>query len=200
MPVPPWNFLCRSFNARITYSTPPGHQAGGDATLEKLMELNPSPGIVVHIAAIAHRLAARLTHRQPCPMHLDNPRAKLHRHHRATGVKPSDRSSANRFAFTLLGIVVLFCLLPAPAFPDATLTSASSHVTTPRQFETAEFRLQYGLGLINASDMYARGGTGHGVAVGVLDTGLFGNWDLWSYSNSDRKYYLITLESKWHLV
>ena len=153
------------------------------------MELNPSPGIVVAIAAIASSPGARLTNREPCPMSLHNPRAMLHRQHRAAGVKTNVRSSANRFAFSLAGIVVLCGVFPAPALSDASLTSASSHSATSRQFETVEYRLQYGLGLINASAMYARGGTGHGVTVGVLDTGLFRNWDLYSYSFANRKYY-----------
>ena len=42
-------------------------------------------------------------------------------------------------------------------------------VTAP--FETPEYEKQEGLRLINASSLYARGGTGEGVVVGVLDSG-----------------------------
>lgn len=42
---------------------------------------------------------------------------------------------------------------------------------TASDWETEEYEAQGGLGLIKASSMYARGGTGKGVTVGVLDTG-----------------------------
>ena len=45
---------------------------------------------------------------------------------------------------------------------------------TPGDFETGEYNAQEGLGLINASDAYARGLTGEGVIVAVIDTGLDG--------------------------
>ena len=38
-------------------------------------------------------------------------------------------------------------------------------------WETQEYQAQGGLGLIKASSMYARGGTGKGVTVGLLDSG-----------------------------
>lgn len=39
-------------------------------------------------------------------------------------------------------------------------------------FLTAEFNANYGLGLINAEDVYARGAYGDGVVVAVIDTGI----------------------------
>ena len=42
---------------------------------------------------------------------------------------------------------------------------------TAGDWETEEYRAQGGLDLIKASSMYARGGTGEGVTVGLLDTG-----------------------------
>ena len=51
---------------------------------------------------------------------------------------------------------------PVPA-SDAALDTAP--------FETPEYERQEGLRLIEASSMYARGGTGRGVVVGVLDSG-----------------------------
>ncbi|MGP1275781.1 MAG: S8 family peptidase [Caulobacterales bacterium] len=41
----------------------------------------------------------------------------------------------------------------------------------PGSFETAEYNRQYGLGLINASNAYARGATGAGILVSVIDSG-----------------------------
>ncbi len=45
---------------------------------------------------------------------------------------------------------------------------------SPGDFETGEYNAQEGLGLINASDAYARGLTGAGIIVAVIDTGLDG--------------------------
>jgi len=42
---------------------------------------------------------------------------------------------------------------------------------TASDWETAEYQAQGGLDLVKASSMYARGGTGKGVTVGLLDTG-----------------------------
>ncbi|MCY4613025.1 MAG: S8 family serine peptidase [Nitrospira sp.] len=44
-------------------------------------------------------------------------------------------------------------------------------VQTASDWETPEYQRQGGLALIKASSMYARGGTGKGVTVGLLDTG-----------------------------
>ena len=44
-------------------------------------------------------------------------------------------------------------------------------VQTASDWETGEYRAQGALDLIKASSMYARGGTGRGVTVGLLDTG-----------------------------
>ena len=142
------------------------------------MELTPSLGIVDPIAGIAHSLG----HQVP----LDNPSAKPHRHHLAAGVKTNIRSSPNRFAFSLIGIVILFGLFAAPAFPNNCPNPAQWWETGARKYETSEYVNQEGLCRINASSMYARGGTGQGITVGVIDTGLFHNWDLWS--RVDGKY------------
>ena len=42
----------------------------------------------------------------------------------------------------------------------------------PTDFETTEYNAQYGLGKINASEVYADGYSGSGVIVGVIDTGV----------------------------
>ena len=44
-------------------------------------------------------------------------------------------------------------------------------VQTASDWETEEYRAQGGLELVKASSMYARGGTGKGVTVGLLDSG-----------------------------
>lgn len=43
---------------------------------------------------------------------------------------------------------------------------------TAADFETGEYNAQAGLGLVNASDAYARGLTGAGVVIALFDTGL----------------------------
>ena len=43
---------------------------------------------------------------------------------------------------------------------------------TPASFETSEYNTQYGLGKINASEIYSDGYSGSGVIVGVIDTGV----------------------------
>ena len=47
---------------------------------------------------------------------------------------------------------------------------SSSSSLTASDFETTEYNKQYGLGSINASTAYARGYTGSGITVSVLDT------------------------------
>jgi len=50
---------------------------------------------------------------------------------------------------------------------------------SPEDYETAEYRRDYTLGMINASTRYADGGTGEGVLLGVYDTGAdIGHADL----------------------
>jgi subtilisin family serine protease len=45
-------------------------------------------------------------------------------------------------------------------------------IGSPKSFETAEYRANYGLGAIGASSAYAAGATGRGVTVGIIDTGI----------------------------
>ena len=42
----------------------------------------------------------------------------------------------------------------------------------PDDFETAEYKAQFGLGTVNASDAYARGLSGNGIVVAVIDSGV----------------------------
>ena len=59
--------------------------------------------------------------------------------------------------------------------PDPTPTP-----TPPSNFETLEYNNQYGLGKIKASSAYARGYTGAGVTVAVIDSGFgweYAGWD-----------------------
>jgi hypothetical protein len=43
---------------------------------------------------------------------------------------------------------------------------------TPAQFRTPEYNTQYGLGMVNAADLFAKGGNGSGVKVAVFDSGI----------------------------
>lgn len=45
----------------------------------------------------------------------------------------------------------------------------------PTPYETPEYRAQKALAIVNASALYARGGTGQDVAVAVVDSGLNDN-------------------------
>ncbi|MBV7477843.1 S8 family peptidase [Pseudomonas sp. PDM31] len=50
---------------------------------------------------------------------------------------------------------------------------ASHHLpVVPDAFNTPEYQAQKGLGVINASHLYERGGTGRGVTVALIDSGL----------------------------
>jgi subtilisin family serine protease len=71
-----------------------------------------------------------------------------------------------------------FSLAPALALPlllSGCLTPPVQPVTDPTRFETPEYRAQKGLAVIHASTLYARGGTGQGVAVALIDSGLNSN-------------------------
>ncbi len=57
---------------------------------------------------------------------------------------------------------------------------------TPEDYETSEYNAQAGLQLVKASSMYARGGTGKGVTVGVFDSGAWGDHPDINY---DKIYY-----------
>jgi hypothetical protein len=43
---------------------------------------------------------------------------------------------------------------------------------TPAQFRTPEYNTQYGLGMVNAADLFAKNGNGSGVKVAVFDSGI----------------------------
>jgi subtilisin family serine protease len=68
-----------------------------------------------------------------------------------------------------------FSLAPALALPlllSGCLTNPVQPAIDPTRFETPEYRAQKGLAVIHASTLYARGGTGQGVAVALVDSGL----------------------------
>ena len=77
-------------------------------------------------------------------------------------------SQCPRFSLQCLIVLTLPLLLhgcvadpkPAPAEPD------------PRRFETPEYLAQKALPVVNASTLYARGGTGQGVTVALIDSGM----------------------------
>lgn len=52
------------------------------------------------------------------------------------------------------------------------LTAPVPPAIDPTPFETQEYQAQKGLAIIHASSLYARGGTGQGVAVALIDSGL----------------------------
>ncbi|WP_206340832.1 S8 family peptidase [Marinicauda algicola] len=55
---------------------------------------------------------------------------------------------------------------------SSTPTPAATPPPPPANFDTVEFRNQYGLGLINAISAYEAGATGLGILVAVVDTGV----------------------------
>ena len=58
-----------------------------------------------------------------------------------------------------------FSLAPTLALPlllSGCLTNPVQHAIDPTRFETPEYRAQMGLAVIQASTLYARGGTGQG--------------------------------------
>ena len=63
-------------------------------------------------------------------------------------------------------------LLPVPLLLSGCLTTPEKPVIKPDTFETAEYQAQKGLAVIQASHLYARGGTGQGVPVALIDSGL----------------------------
>ena len=68
----------------------------------------------------------------------------------------------------------------------------------PQDFETREYRTQGGLGLIKASSMYARGGTGRGVTVAVLDTGATPSHPDLNYNEIEHKDGTDGIDSRGH--
>lgn len=71
--------------------------------------------------------------------------------------------SLHRLMLCTLPLLLLGCVstpAPMPAEPDT------------RRFETAEYLAQKTLPIVKASSLYARGGTGQGVRVALIDSGL----------------------------
>lgn len=71
----------------------------------------------------------------------------------------------------------LFPVLRALAIASASLlagclTIAEPSGVEPAVFETPEYHAQQGLAVVKASALYARGGTGQGVLVALIDSGL----------------------------
>lgn len=69
-------------------------------------------------------------------------------------------------------------IIPALALPlllTGCLTNPVQPAIDPTPFETPEYQAQKGLAIIHASSLYARGGTGQGVAVALIDSGLNSN-------------------------
>ncbi|MBP5955562.1 S8 family serine peptidase [Pseudomonas anatoliensis] len=69
-------------------------------------------------------------------------------------------------------------LIPALALTlllTGCLTNPVQPSIDPTPFETPEYQAQKGLAIVHASALYARGGTGQGVAVALIDSGLNSN-------------------------
>jgi len=69
---------------------------------------------------------------------------------------------------------IIFALL-LPFLLSGCLTKLTQPPIDPTPFETPEYRAQKGLAIVHASTLYARGGTGQGVAVALVDSGLNSN-------------------------
>ena len=69
----------------------------------------------------------------------------------------------------------LAIVLALPFSLSGCLTKTAQPAIDPTPFETTEYRGHQGLTVINASSLYARGGTGQGVAVALIDSGLNSN-------------------------
>ena len=71
-----------------------------------------------------------------------------------------------------------FSISPALLLPfllSGCLTTPTQSPIDPTPFETPEYQAQKGLAIVQASTLYARGGTGQGVAVALVDSGLNSN-------------------------
>lgn len=66
----------------------------------------------------------------------------------------------------------LACALALPLLLSGCLTGPEQPSLDTAAFETPEYQAQKGLAIVNASSLYARGGTGQGVAVALIDSGL----------------------------
>lgn len=62
-----------------------------------------------------------------------------------------------------------------PFLLSGCLTNPTQPPIDPTPFETPEYQAQKGLAIVHASTLYARGGTGQGVAVALVDSGLNSN-------------------------
>lgn len=62
--------------------------------------------------------------------------------------------------------------LTIPLFLGGCLTIPEQTTIEPDAFDTPEYQAQKGLAVVKASRLYARGGTGQGVTVALIDSGL----------------------------
>ena len=63
-------------------------------------------------------------------------------------------------------------LLAMPVLLSGCLTVPEKTTIAPDTFETPEYHAQKGLAVVQASRLYARGGTGQGVTLALIDSGL----------------------------
>lgn len=76
---------------------------------------------------------------------------------------PPFYNTLRRASLFALPLALLGCANPPASAPEALDT---------RAFETPEYFAQKALSIVNASSVYARGGTGQGVKVALIDSGL----------------------------
>lgn len=72
---------------------------------------------------------------------------------------------------TSLAALVISIFLTACAGSGGSSGGGSSSLT-PAQFQTPEYNAQYGLGMVNAANLFAKNGNGSGVKVAVFDSGI----------------------------
>jgi len=73
--------------------------------------------------------------------------------------------------YSYLTVLISTIFLAACAGGGSSGGSSSSGMT-PAQFQTPEYNAQYGLGMVNAANLYAKNGNGSGVKVAVFDSGI----------------------------
>lgn len=73
--------------------------------------------------------------------------------------------------FTSIAVLVMAIFLTACAGGGGS-SGGGSPSLTPAQFQTPEYNAQYGLGMVNAANLFAKNGNGTGVKVAVFDSGI----------------------------
>lgn len=95
--------------------------------------------------------------------------------HRTSPHSPRLHTSTSQvIAALMVALLLAGCTTPIQDI------GAKENTQKKMEFETEEYKAQRGLGIINASALYAQGGTGQGVIVAVVDSGV--NMDLKAFA------------------